>query len=187
MPKTILLIVGMPGSGKSVAADIIARKFNGAEVHSGDIIRAEIRARGLKYSPKADMAIAAWFHTGGREVLVAQRVWDKVKRIRKPLVIIEGFRSRSQVKALSELAGQRPIIIAITAPFRLRHARELARGRFGRKESEAYLRKRDKIELGHGEGNLVRSADYRIDNTGTLRELEGKVSALVAGLLHAKL
>ncbi len=184
MPKLLLLIVGMAGSGKSAAADIITKKFNAAEVHSGDIIREEIHNRGLEYSPTADMAIAHWFHTGGREKLVTQRVWDKVRLARKPIIIIEGFRSPQHVKYLAELAGQKPVIIAITAPFRLRHSREHARGRFGKTESEAYLKKRDKLELSHGEGRLIKNADYKISNKGTLQELEEKVTKLMAELLQ---
>ncbi|MBU5557594.1 MAG: AAA family ATPase [Candidatus Aenigmatarchaeota archaeon] len=184
MPKLLLLIVGMPGSGKTVVADIIAKKFNAAEVHSGDIIREEVRARGLKYSPTTDAAIAHWFHTGGREILIAQRIWAKVKKKRKDIVVIEGLRSPSQLKEIERLSGQKPVIINISAPFRIRHAREHKRGRFGKKESEAYLRFRDRDELKRGLGKLMRRADYRIDNRGTKKQLEKAVVALIEKLMQ---
>jgi dephospho-CoA kinase len=182
MPKLLLVIVGMPGSGKSTAADAIAKKFNAAEVHSGDIIREEIHARGLEFSPTADMAIAHWFHTGGREKLVVQRVWERVKLARKPVIVIEGLRSPSQLNYLKELSGLEPVLIAVNAPFRLRYAREIARGRFGKSESLSYLRKRDKLELEHGQGKLIRKAKYSISNKGTEQELEEKAVALVSQL-----
>lgn len=186
MPKLLLVIVGMAGSGKSYAADMIVKKFNAAEVHSGDIIREEIRNRGLEYSPTADMAIAHWFHEGGREKLVVQRVWEKAKKLRKPVIIIEGLRSPSQLKMLKQLSGQEPVLIAVTAPFKLRHEREHKRGRFGKTESEAYLHKRDKLELGHGVGKLIKKAKYTVSNKGTAQELEQKVTALLTELLANK-
>lgn len=182
MPKLILVIVGMAGSGKSYAADLIVKHFDAKDVHSGDVIREEIRARGLKYSPTADMAIAHWFHTGGREKLVAKRVWKKVKNSRKEMIIIEGLRSPSQLKVIEELAHEKPVMISITAPFRIRHAREHARGRFGKAESEAYLRKRDTLETKHGMGKLMRKADYKIDNSGTTKQLENSIIPLVENL-----
>jgi len=183
MPKLLLLIVGLAGSGKSVAADIIAEKFDATKFSGGDIIRDEVRSRGLKYSPMADMAIAHWFHTGGREKLISQRIWEKARRARKHVIVIEGVRAPQQLDYLTEMSGQKPVIIAITAPFRVRHAREHARGRFGKKESEAYLAKRDKSELKIGIGRLMRKADYKISNKGTQQELEEKVRTLVTELL----
>ena len=184
MQKLILVIVGMAGSGKSFAADLLVKHFNAKEVHSGDVIRDEVRARGLKYSPTADMAVAHWFHTGGREKLVAQRVWEKVKRSRKEIIIIEGLRSPSQLKVIEQLACEKPIIISITAPFRIRHEREHKRGRFGKAESEEYLRKRDKLELSHGVGKLMKRADYKVNNNGTTKQLENSIIPLVENVMQ---
>jgi dephospho-CoA kinase len=186
MPKLLLLIVGMPGSGKSVAADMIAEKFDAAKFSGGDIIREEVRSRGLKYSPMADMAIAHWFHTGGREKLISKRIWEKAKRARKRIVVIEGVRAPQQLDYLAEMSGQKPVVIAITAPFRVRHAREHARGRFGKKESEAYLAKRDKSELKIGLGRLMRKADYSINNKGSKEDLEKAVTGLVETILYSE-
>ena len=87
MQKKLILIVGLPGSGKSTVADFLKNKFNAVIVHSGDIIREEIKRRGWEYNPKTDALIAHWFHTGGRERLVVERVWIKIKKSRKKLII----------------------------------------------------------------------------------------------------
>jgi dephospho-CoA kinase len=160
----------MPGSGKSLAADIIARHLKAFVFHSGDIIREEIAARGLPYTPETDREIARWFHTRGRERLLAERVWQKVKG--KDIVVLEGFRSKQSVARLEELSRTKPVILAITVPFKIRAARELARGRFGKAETLSYLRARDRLEVAHGLRELIKAADYKIDNSGTKRQLE---------------
>lgn len=165
MPKKLILIVGLPGSGKSTAADFIKRKFNADIVHSGDIIREEVKRRGLEYNPKNDALIAHLFHTGGREKLVVRRVWDKIKRSKKKLIVIEGLRSEKQLKYLENIAKIKPIVISIVASFDVRAKRELKRGRFGKEESIKYLRFRDKLEKSHGEGKIIKKAEYKIDNS----------------------
>ena len=165
MPKKFILIVGLPGSGKSTAADFIKKKYDAGIVHSGDIIREEIKRRGLEYNPKNDALIAHWFHTGGREKLVVKRVWNKIKKSKKKIIIIEGLRSEKQLKYLEDLAKINPIIISIVASFDVRVKRELKRGRFGKEESIKYLRFRDKLEKSHGEVKLIKKSDYKIDNS----------------------
>ena len=81
--KKIILIVGLPRSGKSLAADIIKRRFKADVFRSGDIIREEIKRRGMKYTPQSDTLVAHWFNTHGREKILTKRVWDKVKKSKK--------------------------------------------------------------------------------------------------------
>lgn len=166
--KKIICLVGMPGSGKTYVADLIKKKFKAAEFHSGDIIREEIQRRGLKYSPHADMVIAHWFHTEGRDKIIVERLWEKIKRAKKKIIIIEGFRSISEVEYLEEISKIKPEVITILAPFRVRAKRELKRGRFGKQESLEYLRKRDELETSHGIKKLIAKANYKIDNSKTL-------------------
>src|SRR3972149_8117231 len=91
--KKIILIVGMPGSGKSLASEIIKKKFKAEKFSSGDIIREEIKRRGWKYTPENDRKIADWFHTGDRENLLVKRTWNKIRKSKRKYVVIEGFRS----------------------------------------------------------------------------------------------
>jgi dephospho-CoA kinase len=184
MSKKLILIVGLPGSGKSAAADFIKRKFNADIVHSGDIIREEIRRRGLKYTPKNDALIAHWFHTGGREELVVKRVWNKIRKSNKKLIVIEGLRSVKQLKYMEETAKIRPVIISVIASFKVRVKRELKRGRFGKEESIKYLRFRDKLEKSHGEDKLIKKADYAIDNSKlNMRQTDEKIAKIMKKIL----
>ena len=184
MRKKLILIVGLPDSGKSTAAGFIKKEFNADIVHSGDIIREEIRKRGLKYTPKTDAFVAHWFHSGGRERLVVKRVWDKIKKSKKKMIVIEGLRSGKQLKYLENLTKIKPIMIAVISSFEVRVKRELKRGRFGKIESIKYIKLRDKLEKSHGIEDLIKKADYTIDNSKlSIRQTNAKLSKLIKEIL----
>jgi dephospho-CoA kinase len=165
--KKIICIVGMPGSGKTYAANALAKKYKVRVIHSGDVIREEIKRKGLKYSPHTDAVIAHWFHTQGRDKFVVERIWKKARNSKKKMVVIEGFRSKMEVNYLEKLSEVKPIVIAIIAPLEIRIKREIKRGRFGKEESTEYIKSRDKLEISHGIKKLIEKADYKIDNSKT--------------------
>ncbi len=175
----IVCLVGMPGSGKSLARRIIRKKFKVHTITSGDIVRKELKKRKWELTPETDLKIHKWFHTKGREILISERTWNRIKRYKKDVVIVDGFRSLSQMKHLEKLSGTKPTMIAITAPFKIRAERELKRKRMHGKESIGYIRKRDRQEAKDGLTQLIRKADYNIDNSGSKKELEKKLVRLM--------
>jgi dephospho-CoA kinase len=184
MPKKLILIVGLPGSGKSTAADFIERKFNADIVHSGDVIREEVKKRNLNYNPETDAMVAHWFHTAGREELLVKRVWDKIKKSKKNLIVIEGLRSDDQLRYLERIAKNKPFIISIIASFKVRVQRELKRKRFGKKESIDYLKFREKLERMHGIDRLLEKADHTIDNSKlSIKQTDAKLYKLIKEIL----
>jgi dephospho-CoA kinase len=184
--KKIILIVGLPGSGKSLAADIIKKKFKAGVFHSGDVIRDEIRRRGLKYTPQNDAKIAHWFNVRGREKLLTKRLWKKVKKSRKDLVVIEGFRSPDHLKYLKSYYKGKPAIIFINSSFKARAERELKRKRFGKSETLKYLKFRDRLEKSHGIEELFKKADYTVNNSKfTKKQLEKALVKIVKKITKA--
>jgi len=184
MSKLIILITGLPGSGKSSAAEVIKKKFNADIVNTGDIIREEVKKRGLEYTPKTDAFVAHWFHTGGREKLLVKRAWNKIKKSKKKIIVIDGLRSDEQLKYLEKLAKTKLFIIAIITSFKVRAERELKRGRFGKEETMGYLKTREKLEKSHGIDKLIKKADYKINNTKlTKKQMEGRIVGLIKKLI----
>jgi len=185
MPKKLVVIVGLPGSGKSTVAEFIKKEFNADIVHSGDIIREEVKRRGLEYTPENDAIIADWFNaTEEGERLLVQRVWNKIKESEKDLIVVEGFRATENIKILEEIAKIKPFVIAVTASFNVRVQRELKRGRFGKEESKKYLKLREEQEKGHGVEDLIECAGYTIDNSElSIEETNAKISKIIKGIL----
>ena len=184
MKNALILIVGLPGSGKSFAADAIKRRFRATLFKTGDVIREEIKRRGLKYTPENDKRMRLWFHSG-REHLIVERLWRKV-RVCKGVVVIDGLRSPKEVVMLRRLYRGRVFLIKIHSPFKVRARRYLKRGRFGKLESAKSLRERDRSETSDlvGLKQLLKRADYTVDNSQlTKKELEKKVVGLVKSIL----
>lgn len=163
--KKVIVVTGLPGSGKSTVADYIESKYNAKVLHTGDVIREEVKRRGLRYTPENDAKIAHWFHTNGRERLVVARVWQKASRTRRKIIVLEGFRSYDQLNSLEKLSKTRPIVISVEASLNVRVKRVLKRRRFGKAESVKYVKFRDRLEKSHGIGPLMAHADYRLNNT----------------------
>jgi len=185
MPERVIVIVGLPGSGKSTAAEFIKKEFNAGMVHSGDVIRDEIKKRGWKYTPENDALIADWFNATERgERSLVQRVWDKVKTSKKKIIVIEGFRAAGNIEILEEISKIKPTVIAIITSFNVRVQRELKRRRFGKQESIKYLKLREKQEKRHGIEKLVRNADYTIDNSKlSIKQTNAKISKIIKEIL----
>jgi len=184
MKKALILIIGLPGSGKSFAANVIKKHFHAKIFKTGDVIRDEIKARGLPYTPENDTKMRLWFHTG-REHLIVERLWEKMKN-NKGIVVIDGLRSPKELSMFRKLYKGRIIIVKIISSFKVRAQREISRGRFRKAESISYLKERDKSELSDlvGLKQLLKRADYTINNSNlTLEQMEKKVLGLMKEVL----
>jgi len=182
MLKKLILIVGLPGSGKSFAAYVIKKHFHAQVLKTGDVIRDEIKRRGLPYTPENDTKIRLWFHSG-REHMIFERLLKKMKK--NGIVVIDGLRSPKDLYLFRKILGNRIVIIKIESSLNVRVKREIKRSRFG-KESVKYLKERDKSELSKlvGLKQLLKMADYTIDNSNsTKKQTESKVVSLMKKIL----
>jgi len=184
MKKALILIVGLPGSGKSFAADVIKKHFHAKVLETGDVIREEIKRRGWDYNPENDKKVRLWFHTG-REHLIVKRLWEKIKNYRG-VVVIDGLRSPKELAIFKKIYKGNIFLIKIKSSFKVRAQRSIKRGRFGKLESVKYLKERDKSELSElvGLKQLLRKADYTIDNSKlTKKQMEEKVVNLIKKII----
>ena len=185
MKKLLILIVGMPGSGKSFASSVIRKRFHAKTFKTGDVIRDEVKRRGLKYNPENDKRMRIWFHSG-REHLIVERLWKKV-RLCKGIAVIDGLRSPKELAMLKKLYKGKVVLIRIQSSFDVRVRRSKKRARFGKLETEKYLKDRDKSEMSGlvGLKSLIRKADYVIDNSRlTMKQMETRVVRLVESILE---
>ena len=184
MKKALILIVGMPCSGKSFAAEVIRKHFHAKALKTGDVIREEIKRKGLLYTPENDTKVRLWFHTG-REHLVVERLWKKMKNY-KGIVVIDGLRSPKELAMFKRLYKSKIFLVQIRSSFKMRVRREIERGRFGKNESVKYLKDRDKSELSKlvGLKQLLKKADYIIDNSRlSKKQMENKVVSLIKSII----
>ena len=166
-------VCGMPGSGKGEFANIIAA--NGIPVRSmGDMIRAEVKARGIEGSPTIYGEIAAELRAEFGEDILAVRLADEVSELMKthPIVLIEGMRGTAEYEIFNSRWKPNFSSIAITANPEVRFQRTQKRGRSEDGDRDQF-EIREAREAGWGLYSLIDAANFTIVNESTLEDLVG--------------
>lgn len=172
--KTILGIVGMPGSGKSEAAEFFKRK--GMDVISfSKIINDYIDNHKLKHTEEEHSKLRIEFREKHGKEAFAVLNQDKIKESLKSnnIVVIEGMRSWEEYTYLKKhFSKVRVVILALYADKKLRYKRIAAR----KYRSHLFGEERDINELIETNmGPTIAFADYLIKNNFSLEELNDKL------------
>ncbi|BAA30105.1 dephospho-CoA kinase [Pyrococcus horikoshii] len=181
----IILLVGMPGSGKGEVAKAFRRR--GIPVISmGDAIREEAEKRGIPKTPEGlkyvSLKVREELGPGAVAILTIPKVRGIIKR--KGIVVIEGVRSPAEVQEFRrEFKNERVIILAIHSPPKVRFERLRRRGRSDDPKTWNEFLDRDKKELGFGIGEVMSLADYVILNNCTFNEFQRKIEKVVSKIL----
>ena len=176
----IVGFVGMPGSGKSVAADV-ARDMNIPVVVMGDVIREEAARRGLDPTDRNLGAVGNDLRDKEGPDAVATRCLAKIRAQQAPTVVVEGIRSKSEVD-LFRRSSNGFSLIEVFVPDEVRLARIGSRGRSddaNESDLAVAVASRDARELGWGMGEAIRAADLRIENSGGVEEFEARVRVVL--------
>jgi len=181
--KTVLVIVGMPGAGKSLASSVM--KTRGIQVFvSGDIIRAEARKRKLKFTRKNLGELMLKIRKEEGMGAVAKRLVPLVEKANGEFVVYEGARSVEEVDQLRRKF--RVVTIAIHASREARFRRLQRRGRSDRPRGRADFAERDNRELGVGIAKLIALADRTVENEDTKDDLKRRTRRVLQVVLKQK-
>jgi dephospho-CoA kinase len=163
----IVAITGMPGAGKSTAAQALVAK-GWKRVVMGDVIREETRRRGLAPDSENSGEVMKQLRKERGEAAVAELCLKEIRKAGSDRVVVDGIRSMSEVETFRKSAEV--ILIAIHASQRRRFALLKERGRSDDPLSYEIFRKREERELGVGIGNAIALADEILSNEHTAPE-----------------
>ena len=181
--KTVLVIVGMPGAGKSLASSVM--KTRGIPVFvSGDIIRAEARKRKLKFTRKNLGELMLKIRKEEGMGAVAKRLVPLVEKVNGEFVVYEGARSVEEVDQLRRKF--RVVTIAIHASREARFRRLQRRGRSDRPRGWADFAERDNRELGVGIAKLIALADRTVENEDSKDDLKRRMRRVLQVVLKPR-
>ncbi len=179
----VVLITGMPGSGKTTLAEYIGREGY-LIVNMGDAVRELARARGLEPTSQNLGLIAEELRRVEGEAAVARRCIEALReRLRERVsdrVLVDGIRSLEEVEAFRE--AFEVALLAVHASPRTRFNRILKRGRRDDTMTWEEFLNRDRRELAFGLGSAIAMADYMVVNEGPLENLERCAKRLVRAL-----
>ncbi len=178
-PKTVVVIVGMPGAGKSLASSVAEEREIPVFV-SGDIIRAEAKRRNLSPSRKNLGRLMLKIREEEGMGAVAKRLAPLIDKIETSLFVYEGARNIEEIEELNK--KYRVFTIAIHASPKSRFQRLLKRRRSDRPRNWTDFRERDERELKVGVGKLIAIADRVVENEDTKNDLKRRTRRLLITL-----
>ncbi len=161
MTKLLILITGMPGSGKSVVADVFRKK--GVRIVSmGDIVRDLLKKEHEKGSRISLTDFSVKLRERHGEDIIAKLTSKAIEQYPDKIIVVDGVRSLVEVEVFREKYDVK--IFAVHAPPQERFKRLRERKRRDDPKTFEEFKHRDLNELALGVGNVIALADIMIVN-----------------------
>jgi dephospho-CoA kinase len=174
----VIAVTGMPGSGKEELVKIAI--LEGIKVvRMGDVVRAEVKNRGLELSDNNIGRIA----TDERE-RYGYGVWAErtISLVKDDVVLIDGIRGEAELEVFKMAFGGDMVVVGVHASPKIRYKRIKERMRKDATMTWEAFCERDARELGWGIDNAMALCDHMIVNDGTLEEYKKNVKNLLKAL-----
>lgn len=178
----IIALVGMSGSGKSVAVEHLT-SLGYPKVYFGGMIYKEMERRGIERTPdgESEKKFREMIReTEGKDWVVRQ-VIEEVKNLiaaGQKRIVLDGVYSWTEYVTLKKEFPGEMVFVALVLPKKLRYKRVAERPErpFNRQE----IAERDRSEIENLEkGGPIAAADYYILNTGTIEETNVKLDEIL--------
>jgi len=174
----IIAFVGMPAAGKSVASDVVKEQKIDV-VNMGDVIRDEVKARGLEPTDANTGGVANDLRDREGMDAVAKRCVPKIEALGKELVVVDGVRGIAEVIFFKDHFGEDFTLVFIDAPLEMRFERVSSRGRSDDMTDIEALKIRDERELGWGLAEAIKVANITVENTSTIDEFKEDIKTIL--------
>lgn len=169
----IIALVGMSGSGKSVAVDHLTDKGY-PKVYFGGMILKEMEKRGIERTADSEKEFREKIRAEEGNDWVVRQVIAEVKDLinaGQKRIVLDGVYSWTEYKMIKHEFPGCVTFVAIVASKKLRYARVAERP--VRPFNAQEIRERDQTEIENIEkGGPIAAADYYILNNGTVDDLK---------------
>jgi dephospho-CoA kinase len=171
----IIIVVGMPGSGKDVFVQA-ARLCGFSKIGMGDVVRHFASLAGLDSS---DVSIGGFANSQRQEHGPAVWAERTLEMMPDGNVIIDGSRSLDEITFFKERLGNNLKVIAITASPEIRFKRLQDRCRQDGPLNRGDFDRREQRELSWGLEKAIESADISISNESSLADFKERCLAIL--------
>ena len=170
----IVAVVGMCGSGKSVATEVFTAA-GWQKVYFGGITMEELEARGLPKTEANEKVVREELRAKYGLAAYAVKLYDRIVAFAEQgNVVLDGLYSWSEYTYLKERLGDRLRVLAIVTDRGIRYERLTTRA--VRPLTEAEAASRDKAEIENLEkGGPIAIADTFLTNNGSAQALTAAV------------
>lgn len=176
----IIAIVGMSGSGKSVAVDYLTGKGY-PKVYFGGMILREMEKREIEITPSNEREFREKIRVEEGKDWVVRQVIAEVKDLisaGQKRIVLDGVYSWTEYKALKREFPGSLVFLAIMTTKKLRYKRVGMRPE--RPFNTQEIQERDATEIENLEkGGPIVAADYFIANNGTIADLHAEIDKIL--------
>ena len=176
----IIAIVGMSGSGKSVAVDYLT-SLGYPKVYFGGMILKGMEERRIEITPENEKEFREKIRAEEGNDWVVRQVIAETKRLieaGQKRIVLDGVYSWTEYKILKHEFPGELTFVAIVLPKKLRYERVAKRPErpFNRDE----IMERDRSEIENLEkGGPIAAADYYVLNDGTVEDENEQISKIL--------
>jgi dephospho-CoA kinase len=179
----VFAFVGAPAAGKTEAA-LVAKEMGIPVITMGEVIREELRKRGLPLSDENAGRVANELREGEGMDAIAKRCIPLIKDVEekkaeRTVVVIDGIRGIAEVETFKKEFGDDFVLVRVDAPLQLRYKRIKSRGRGDDLLSVDEFKNREKRELGWGMEEAMKKASRVIKNEGSLEEFKEQIKGIL--------
>ena len=176
----ILAVVGMSGSGKSLAIEYLTERGI-PKVYFGGIIYQAMQEAGIEITPDSQRQFREQIRQKEGKDFVVKRALKEIQNLinaGQKRIVLDGLYSWTEYKILKKAFPSEMIVLAIVLPRHLRHERVAHRAE--RPFNAQEINERDWTEIENLEkGAPIAMADYFIDNSGSIAELHQQLHDLL--------
>lgn len=177
----IVAVVGMCGSGKSVATEVFT-DAGWEKVYFGGITMEELENRGLEKNEKNEKMVREELRAQYGLAAYAVKLLPRIQKLAEQgNVVLDGLYSWSEYTYLKEHLGDALRVLAIVTDRGLRYSRLATRTIRPLTEQEATSRDHSEIEKLE-KGGPISIADRFVTNNGSSEELVEKITEYMNGL-----
>ncbi len=180
--KRVVLLVGLPGSGKDEIARALSEELGYEILGMSDVLREELERRGVEVNRENMRKLGIELRERMGPAAIAKLVIEKMEDGRS--YVINGIRNVEEILEFKKRFGEQVMVLGVLAPKKIRLLRLLKRGRRGFDVSSAEkLQEEDykEIVMFHL-GDAIAMADDFLVNAGSIEELRWKAVSMVLGI-----
>jgi len=186
LPTIVIGLTGKNAAGKGTVAEILSQ--NKFIYHSlSDSLRDELKTLGKEETRENLIEIGNKLRKDGGPGVLADKMIHKLTLDSNH--IVDSIRNPFEVNSLREKSSSNKfILISVDADARLRYDRLCSRGRIGDSDSWESFVTQEKQEENNDDPNkqqlskTMNMADYRLDNSGSLDDLEKQIKKILSRL-----
>lgn len=184
MKYNAIAIVGMCGSGKSVASDMLL-ELGYKKVYFGGVTMEKLQEEGLEINPENEKMMSKRLRVEHGMGAYAKILLPRIKEYTQEAnTVLDGLYSWDELKILNEELDNL-VVVAIICDKEIRYERLANREVRPFTKEQAISRDISEIE-NSAKGGPIAYADYYIDNNGSIEEYQQKLTEILEEIERGK-